>query len=638
MPAFELITAIRKVRFMRKLLLVTSAAALVFSLPGGASAEHDKTSAPASLAPSAARTPDGLLFSKNSDNAMPMESLPKAQTTPAEQPTSADQDSPGAAAIPDTGSTFLEQTAKPLNEMKPAIAAEDTAITDQLRDLVENKLSLFVPKEQDRAGVLAFYRSRNFAPLWIAGGKVAPRTQQAIDFLHGVDADGLDPADYPTPSFSDADPAKLAANELTLTHSVVAFSRHASIGRTAFSRVSGAVWYDQKAPNPADVLGKVAESNDVRVTLDGFNPQAPAYKTLKAELASVRSSKDASEPKPAPKKETRETKKNGKSAKKDNEQTETAKPHEASKAARIDTIVANMERWRWMPHDLGATYVMVNIPDFTLKVVQNGKTVWQTKIVDGKPGAHATPLLTETMKYITVNPTWNVPPSIIKNEYLPVLARDPDALSRIGLKVSHNPDGSIRIYQPPGEKNALGRIRFNFPNRFLVYQHDTPDKNLFAKSERAYSHGCMRVQNPDEYAEVLLKVSQPQDNYTAAKIRAMYGTSERTINLKQPIPVYITYQTAFVDDAGKPQSRADIYGLDKDVLAVLRSDKKSADVPMARNYNQGSKPVMSSSTGTSRAREARETSQPTTTGWNSNPGYVQNSTGFFQAPGGNRIW
>ena len=215
-----------------------------------------------------------------------------------------------------------------------------------------------------------------------------------------------------------------------------------------------------------------------------------------------------------------------------------------------------MERWRWMPHDIGATYVMVNIPDYTLKVVKDGKTIWTTKIVVGKPGDHATPLLTETMKYITVNPTWNVPPSIIRNEYLPALARDPGALARVGLQVGHNSDGSIRIFQPPGERNALGRIRFNFPNRFLVYQHDTPDKKLFAHDARAYSHGCMRVQNPDEYAEVLLGVSQPEEKYTAARIRSMYGSSERTINFKRPIPVYITYQTAFADDAGKAQARS----------------------------------------------------------------------------------
>ena len=167
-----------------------------------------------------------------------------------------------------------------------------------------------------------------------------------------------------------------------------------------------------------------------------------------------------------------------------------------------------------MPHDLGDAYVMVNVPDFTLKVVQNGKTVWQTKIVVGKVGNQATPLLTETMKYITVNPTWNVPPSIINNEYLPALARDPNALARVGLKIGRNADGSIRIFQPPGERNALGRIRFNFPNRFLVYQHDTPDKKLFNHTVRAYSHGCMRVENPDKYAEVLLGISQPEERYT----------------------------------------------------------------------------------------------------------------------------
>ena len=153
------------------------------------------------------------------------------------------------------------------------------------------------------------------------------------------------------------------------------------------------------------------------------------------------------------------------------------------------------------------------------------------------------------MKYITLNPTWNVPPSIIRNEYLPVLEKDPNALSRLGLKIEHDRDGSIHILQPPGERNALGRIRFNFPNRFLVYQHDTPNKSLFEKPARAFSHGCMRVQHPDQYAEVVLGLSQPEDGYTAQLIRSLYGTDERNINLKNQIPVYITYQTAFVNDA-----------------------------------------------------------------------------------------
>src|SRR5262249_10083824 len=143
-----------------------------------------------------------------------------------------------------------------------------------------------------------------------------------------------------------------------------------------------------------------------------------------------------------------------------------------AKSGRIDLILANMERWRWLPRELAPTYVMVNVPDYTLNVVDRGNAAWSTRIVVGKPGKYSTPLLAETMKYLTVNPTWNVPPSIIRNEYLPALARDPNALARIGLRLERRSDGSIRVFQPPGERNALGRIRFNFPNRFLVYQHD----------------------------------------------------------------------------------------------------------------------------------------------------------------------
>ena len=200
---------------------------------------------------------------------------------------------------------------------------------------------------------------------------------------------------------------------------------------------------------------------------------------------------------------------------------------------QIDTVLVNMERWRWLPRTLGEpklnnAYVILNIPDYTLKVMQGGKQVWTTKVVTGKPGVHATPLLSETMKFITVNPTWNVPPSIVQNEYLPALQQDPTVLERMGLRLETARDGTVHISQPPGDGNALGRVRFNFPNKFLVYQHDTPDKYLFAKDERAFSHGCMRVQYPDQYAEVLLGITEPQEHYTAARIHSMYGSSSRT--------------------------------------------------------------------------------------------------------------
>jgi len=242
---------------------------------------------------------------------------------------------------------------------------------------------------------------------------------------------------------------------------------------------------------------------------------------------------------------------------------------------QIDVVLANMERWRWLPRDLGTpslgnAYVILNIPDYTLKVMQHGGQVWTTRVVTGKPGIHATPLLSETMKFITVNPTWNVPPSIY-NEYLPALQQDPTVLQRMGLRLDRANDGSIHISQPPGEANALGRIRFNFPNKFLVYQHDTPDKYLFAKEERAFSHGCMRVQNPDQYASVLLNIALPNDHYTPEKVRSMYGNSEIDLKFPTPIPVNITYQTAFVDDAGKLQFRKDVYGRDATMISMLRS-------------------------------------------------------------------
>jgi murein L,D-transpeptidase YcbB/YkuD len=256
-------------------------------------------------------------------------------------------------------------------------------------------------------------------------------------------------------------------------------------------------------------------------------------------------------------------------------------------------IIANMERWRWLPRDLGKAHVVLNIPDYTLQVYNHGASIWKTKVVVGKPGTHATPLLSETMKFITVNPTWNVPPSIVYNEYLPALQQDPTVLQRMGLRLEQNRDGSVHISQPPGDGNALGRIRFNFPNRFLVYQHDTPDKHLFAQTKRAYSHGCMRVQDPAMYAQVMTGLGQPGGrSYTADQIRAMYGHSEIDLRFNTPIPVHITYQTAFVDESGHLQIREDIYGRDAQTLAALKTDHRVAEIPVARaQSSQGRPPV-----------------------------------------------
>jgi L,D-transpeptidase YcbB len=271
---------------------------------------------------------------------------------------------------------------------------------------------------------------------------------------------------------------------------------------------------------------------------------------------------------------------------------EHAAAHVTKVGDPAETIIVNLDRWRWLPRNLGNPYVVVNIPDYRLTLWKNEQVFWSTKIVVGKP-ALSTPLISAEMKFITVNPTWNVPPSIIEKEYLPALQEDPQALERIGLKINQDADGTIHIFQPPGAGNALGRIRFNFPNKFLVYQHDTPDKYLFAKDKRAFSHGCMRVQDPLVYGEKLLSLVMPDEHYTAARLEKMFGGNEININFpaSKYVPVHLTYQTAFVDPDGKLQLRDDVYGRDARMIQILKGERKVADIPMERPPNTSSKPV-----------------------------------------------
>jgi L,D-transpeptidase YcbB len=520
-------------------------------------------------------------------------------------PDSADEQSAPSQALPDSA---VEQTAPSQTPSagpaasKPTPALENPRPASKLQELVTTRLGRFVDRKAEQAAVEAFYRERAFQPIWSANGVALPRTRTAVEYLAKVSSEGLDPRDYPTPDFSrDMSEEAAAANEIGLTASILKYARHASGGRVSFTRVSGAILYPSHAADPAQVLTQVSSTDDVGAVLSSFEPQHAGFKALKAQLAKAMNAADSHKTAQQP----------GNEGSKKGQKAEKSRP----RSDTIATLIANLERWRWLPRDLGNAYVIVNVPDYTLTVSDNSKPIWQTRIVVGKPGELATPLLSETMKFLTINPTWNVPPSIIRNEYLPALERDPGALERIGLKVSHNRDGSIRVYQPPGDRNALGRIRFNFPNTFLVYQHDTPNKHLFAENKRAFSHGCMRVQSPEKYAEVLLSLSQPNEGFTPARLRSMYGDEERTINLKKPIPVHVTYQTAFVDQSGQLNLREDVYGLDAAVLKFMRgSERQIADTPIPRNYGSSSKPVVARLP----SRPTREFRQEDSSGWDNN--------------------
>jgi len=497
-------------------------------------------------------------------------------------------------------------------------------IVEQLRELADGKFDRLVGDKEKRAALDAFYSKRSYAPIWITEGKVNDRALAAIDYLGRVDADGLNPADYVVPDVSSmTDPASLAEGELKLSAAVVAYAHHAQVGRVHWTRVSGDIFYDMKASAPADVLANLAGANDVAAALAAYEPQAPGYLALKAKLAELRGNPGGAAlpgkiaAGPALKVGMQDTRVplvrqrlgvSGDGDVFDKPLSDAVKKFQQDnnlKAAgtldaptvealngrhpvpvrSVDLILANMERWRWMPHDLGKTYVLVNIPDYMLFVHQNGRQVWSTRIVDGKPET-PTPIISADMKSITINPTWNIPDTIAAKEYVPMMRQDPTILERMGLTVTYNQNGTIHISQPPGPQNALGQLRFNLPNKFLVYQHDSNEKYLFAKPVRDTSHGCMRIENPVKYAEVLLSIVKPREGYTEDRIRGMFSNQELDIRLPTFIPVHVTYQTAFVDKDGKLQTRDDIYGRDRALIAILKGDdRKVADIPIARSEN-----------------------------------------------------
>ena len=494
----------------------------------------------------------------------------------------------------------------------PVIADADAPIAGQLRDALQSDTA--------KITLHPFYSARNYSPLWITDGKVNERARAAMAYLASVDADGLDPADYPVPNFASLpDPAALADAEIELSVAVTNYAHHAQVGRVHWTRVSGDIFYELKPFAPADVLANLADAKEITAALAGYEPQTPGYLALKAKLAELRTEanggmaaisygpvltvgmEDARVPQlrerlgmtgegqifdkalaDAVKKFQRDNK-----LKTTGVLTAATVDQLNGRPSRgpIDLVIANMERWRWMPHDLGDSYVIVNLPDFMLYVIRNGRQVWATKIVVGKPET-PTPIMTAEMKSITINPTWNIPDTIAAKEYIPLMRQDPTILERMGLTVSYNRNNTIHISQPPGPENALGQLRFNFPNKFFVYQHDLNQKYLFSKPVRDDSHGCMRVQDPVKYAEVLLAIARPREGYTENRIRSMFGNSEIEVRLPTFVPVHVTYQTAFVDKGGKLQLRDDIYGRDKALLAILRSDeRKIAEIAIERKEN-----------------------------------------------------
>ena len=260
---------------------------------------------------------------------------------------------------------------------------------------------------------------------------------------------------------------------------------------------------------------------------------------------------------------------------------ETISMLNASLEERIDQIILNMERLRWLPEHLGEHYLMVNVPDYQLKIIKNEKERLEMKVIVGEV-MNATPIFSDTIEYVVFSPTWTIPPSIVKKEMLPKIKEDenyfkdkafvlyeswaPEAKiidpKKVVWEDVDTADFNYKIVEKPGDRNALGLVKFMFPNSEAIYLHDTPTDHLFSRTERGFSHGCIRVEQPKELAAYLLE--ENEDKWDIEKISEyMQLDTPATVDLELELPVHIVYHSAWVDDDGKVHFRKDIYNHDK---------------------------------------------------------------------------
>ena len=477
-----------------------------------------------------------------------------------------------------------------------------------------------------------FYETRNFEPAWIEDG--APRGQMdaLIRAIHAAGAEGLDPDLY-SASMLDArrreaakgfltrkgfDPREATAMDVWLTWLYLKYASDLADGVSDLAH-SDPKW--QIKPEPFDALAHLEgalRDNRIEQSLQNLVPKSPEYAGLRKALADYRQlAAKGGWPRvpasPTVKLKPGQTSASvpalaarlaatgdysgalpaeGQPAEYGADLQEAVKRFQRRHGLQDDGIVAgstiaemnvpvearihqieiNMERWRWLPRDLGARYIFVNIPDMRLDVRENGQVPLSMRVVVGKPDT-PTPIFNDQMTHVVFAPYWNVPPDIAEKETLPSAMRDPDFLDRMNMEVVDakgnlvdpgavdlaNP-GEYRFRQRPGTSNALGLVKFMFPNQFDVYLHDTPVDSLFARASRSFSHGCVRVEQPEQLA---LYVLRDQPEWTPEKIsEAMHAGREQTVKLKEPIPVYLGYWTARVTPDGLVQFRKDVYGID----------------------------------------------------------------------------
>lgn len=420
---------------------------------------------------------------------------------------------------------------------------------------------------RDRDALAAFYKAASHRPLWLADRDWTSQARGLTARLALAAEDALDPAAYPIPALAPAGraftPADLAEAELKLSAAAFLYARDARGGRLDPARLSPNMTPTLDLPPLAAVLAPLAGADDPGEVLLAFNPAYPGYRALRRKLADLRSNRPAG-PLVASGRPTADRRASAvRSIAIISDMDEPPPSPAPPGGARLEAdIVANMERWRWLPATVAPRYVAVNVPEFQLRLMEGGHVALEARVITGKPDT-PTPIVSGELDRAVVNPSWHIPPSIMKNEILPGLARDPGYAARRGYEVIRRGD-VVSVRQPPGERNALGFIKFLFPNNHAVYLHDTPNRNLFASGRRAFSHGCVRVDQPFRLAEAVLG-----REWSEPRLKRLIGQGERAIRLPEKLPVHLTYFTVEADGYGGVRTFEDLYGYHRRVRVAL---------------------------------------------------------------------
>lgn len=441
-----------------------------------------------------------------------------------------------------------------------------------------------------RDQAVELYQARGFSTVWFEGDQLSSDGRRVVALLAAAETEALPAARYRLPAMPGTgagDEAK-AEYDLALTTAALRYAADMRWGAWRPDRFFNDVSMARERDDVAIGLIRAADSGNAAGYLQGLAPPEHDYGLLRAALARYRAI-TASWPTVAA--ESRLSRQNAARLKTRLQAEGYLPPNAAAPsaitaalkayqtgnglpadgqlnertvamlnvppAARAQQIAVNMERLRWMPHVLGTQYIMVNVPDASLVLMESGQQALVSRVVVGAPDK-PTPILAAKAVAVTINPAWHVPKSIVANEIQPKLDQDSDYLESKHMEMENG-----EVVQLPGPDNALGQVKFELPNVFNVYLHDTPSKHAFLSNDRAQSHGCVRVEQIKPLAEHVLGISDDELQQAIAD-----GKTE-TRRLQQPIPVYIQYFTAIARDNGQTVFRADIYGRDTRMIAIM---------------------------------------------------------------------